>query len=275
MIPRAFITEWRATVPWAEDAQVEQDLVLSRALVEIFSDETLGPKLAFRGGTALNKLHLDRPARYSEDIDLVQLEPGPIGPLVNPMQRVLVGLLGEASVSIRENSTRLTYRFDSEIEPIVPLRLKIEIDTREHDSVLGIEKANFGVESGWFTGSAEIPTYPIDELMGTKLRALYQRRKGRDLFDLWMVLDRGLIDPDEVVRCFLAYLEGQGLRVSRAEFEENLHAKIEDRRFLKDVSPLVRADVDFDPVLASEVVMRDLIARIPGDPWRGGPTPAR
>ena len=36
MIPRANITAWRGTAPWPEDWQVEQDLVLSRALVDIF-----------------------------------------------------------------------------------------------------------------------------------------------------------------------------------------------------------------------------------------------
>lgn len=271
MIPRAYITEWRATAPWPEDAQVEQDLVLSRVLVEIFSDQALRSVLGFRGGTALNKLHLDEPSRYSEDVDLVQVEPGPIGEIVNPMQGLLADLLGEASVSIRETSTRLAYRFESEIEPIVPLRLKIEIDTREHDSVLGLVEVPFEVDSGWFDGSTRIPTYSIDELMGTKLRALYQRRKGRDLFDLWLVLEHDLVDPDEVVRCCLAYLGSQGLRVSRAEFEENLYAKIVDRRFLGDVAPLLRDPRRFDPDHAFEVVMKQLIARIPGDAWKGAP----
>lgn len=83
MIPRDYITEWRAVVPWVEDAQVEQDLVISRALVEIFSHPHLGKELAFRGGTALHKLHSKRPARYSEDIDLVQVNAGPIGTTFN------------------------------------------------------------------------------------------------------------------------------------------------------------------------------------------------
>lgn len=56
MIPRAFITEWRSHVSWSTDAQVEQDLILSRALVDIFSDDLIAKNLAFRGGTALHKL---------------------------------------------------------------------------------------------------------------------------------------------------------------------------------------------------------------------------
>ncbi len=74
MIPLAYIREWRQRVPWTQDAQVEQDLIISRALVEIFSHPDLAENLAFRGGTALFKLYLSR-ARYSEDIDLVQVRP--------------------------------------------------------------------------------------------------------------------------------------------------------------------------------------------------------
>lgn len=61
MIPKDFITEWRDRAPWVSDRQVEQDLVISRALVELFSHPTIANTLAFRGGTALYKLHL-RPA---------------------------------------------------------------------------------------------------------------------------------------------------------------------------------------------------------------------
>jgi hypothetical protein len=83
VIPRDYITAWRAEAPWVEDFQVEQDLVVSRALVEIFSHRDLKEVLAFRGGTALYKLHLKPAARYSEDIDLVQTEAGPAGPMMD------------------------------------------------------------------------------------------------------------------------------------------------------------------------------------------------
>lgn len=53
MIPRDYITEWRREAPWVEDYQVEQDLVISRALIEIFSHPLLSRALAFRGGTAV------------------------------------------------------------------------------------------------------------------------------------------------------------------------------------------------------------------------------
>jgi hypothetical protein len=62
MIPRDFITEWRAHAPWVQDLQVEQDLVMSRALAMIFAAPMIMESVAFRGGTALYKLHM-RPGR--------------------------------------------------------------------------------------------------------------------------------------------------------------------------------------------------------------------
>jgi len=77
------------------------------------------------------------------------------------------------------------------------------------------------------------------------------------------------VDPDAAVKCFLAYLEHQGLTVSRAEFEQNLYAKIENDKFLNDVPPLLRPEARFDPKRAFQVVMDRLVARVPGEPWRG------
>jgi hypothetical protein len=45
VIPFDYITEWRAEAPWIDDAQVEQDLVISRALVEIFRHPALADSL--------------------------------------------------------------------------------------------------------------------------------------------------------------------------------------------------------------------------------------
>lgn len=78
----------------------------------------------------------------------------------------------------------MLFRVESEIPPTVQIRLKVEINCFEHFNVLGLTKIPLKVENSWFTGEAELTTYHFEELLGTKLRALYQRKKGRDLFDL-------------------------------------------------------------------------------------------
>ncbi len=76
MIPTQNIVAWSKVAPWSEPRQVEQDLIIARALVELFNDPFLRKELRFRGGTALNKLHFPKPLRYSEDIDLVRTTAG-------------------------------------------------------------------------------------------------------------------------------------------------------------------------------------------------------
>ena len=269
MIPFDFITEWRQFVPWIDDAQVEQDLIISRALVEMFSQAEVARSLAFRGGTALFKLFFTPAARYSEDIDLVQITAEPIGPCLTSLRRVLDPWLGNPKRAFKKGGVVLVYRMQSEGSPSLPIRLKIEINTREHFNVFGLEKRAFQVESRWFSGSASIQTYQLDELMGTKLRALYQRKRGRDLFDLWITSRQGSVNNDRIVECFRSYLEHTNLQVSRAEFEANLSRKLIDPRFLNDIDPLLAPGCPWDIDGAERYAREELLARLPGDPWKG------
>ena len=98
MIPAQNIVAWGNVVPWTDARQVEQDLIISRALVEIFSDPMLREALRCRGGTAFNKLHFPAPLRYSEDIDLVRTSHGPIGPVLDQLRVVLEPWLGRAQL---------------------------------------------------------------------------------------------------------------------------------------------------------------------------------
>ena len=178
------IKEWRQQTSWVYQSQVEQDLVLSRALIALYQDELIRQTLAFRGGTALNKLFIKPAARYSEDLDFVQMKDEPIGHILTAVRKALDPWLGEARWKQGPRSAKLIYRFQSEDNPPVPLRLKIEINTTESFTLYGYQNHEYGIESRWFTEQTTIKTYQLEELMGTKLRALYQRLKGRDLFDL-------------------------------------------------------------------------------------------
>lgn len=268
MIPRAYVTAWRAIAPWPTDAQVEQDLVLSRALVEMFNSPEVAHATAFRGGTALHKFFFERPARYSEDIDLVQIDAGPIGPIFDEIRASLDPWLGEPKRKQSHGRVSLLYRFDTTTKPVQPMRLKVEINTREHFAVFGMHYRRFAVENPWYSGNANIGTYRIEELLGTKLRALYQRKKGRDLYDLWLALTTLGIDDEKVVECFGRYMAYGGFAVSRAEFEANLAAKLQDPAFIGDTDPLLPTGVTYSTAEAGMLVGKRLIANLPGAPWK-------
>lgn len=137
MIPGAYITEWQKNAPWQNNAQVEQDLVIERALVEIFSNDLIQKNLAFRGGTVLHKMFLNPQVRYSEDIDLVQINKTGIGSLLSDIRKILSFIDKKPRYKATENNNTLTFRFNSEIDPVQPLRLKVEINCREHFTILG------------------------------------------------------------------------------------------------------------------------------------------
>jgi predicted nucleotidyltransferase component of viral defense system len=120
--------------------------------------------------------------------------------------------------------------------------------------------------SAWWSGKAEVTTFTLDELLGTKLRALYQRRKGRDLFDLWYALAQGQVSPDRVVRCFERYLREDGHHVTRATFEENVARKLTNRQFSADMTGLLRPGIAWDINEAGGIVMGTLLAKLPGAP---------
>lgn len=269
MIPRDYITEWRQQAPWVQDFQVEQDLVISRALVEIFSHPVLRQALAFRGGTALYKLHLKPPARYSEDIDLVQVNAEPAGPVMDAVRELLDPWLGQPRYKQTAGRVTFVYRFASEETPPIPLRLKVEINTREHFAVYGFTRVSFEVRSRWFEGACEINSYQLDELLGTKLRALYQRKQGRDLFDLALALDHPETAAPRIVEAFSAYMEHGGYRVTRAQLEENLAGKLQDPGFAADIGPLLTAGHTWEVDRMANAVLEQLIGLLPGDPWQG------
>jgi predicted nucleotidyltransferase component of viral defense system len=263
MIPQAYIIEWANQVPWQTNEQVEQDLVICRALVEIFSDEFLAQRLAFRGGTALHKLYLHPQPRYSEDIDLVQITAEPFGPVVDRL-RAKLAFLGDPARKQKENNFTLHYRFESEFPPVQNLRLKVETNCREHFSKLGYQQFPFQVNSSWFTGTCNITTYKLEELLGTKLRALYQRKKGRDLYDLYQaLLQVPAMDKEALLQCYHAYMNFVVEEPpNQKAYLQSMEAKMQDDEFKGDISALIRPTEKYDQATAFELVRTALLEKI-------------
>lgn len=191
MIPSRLITAWSRYAPWLNDEQVEQDLVLSRLIVEIANHPLLGEELVFRGGTCLHKVVLPEPLRYSEDLDYVRASRGPIGPILDAIREI-----------------------------------------------------------------ADVLTFQPEELVATKLRALFQRKKGRDLFDLWVALTVLGLDPAEIVACFDPY-RPDGYTADRAR--QGLEEHLGDAGFRADLLPLLREVPDVYDIGAAAALVGDTL----------------
>ena len=260
MIPEAFIEEWKANAPWQTLAMIEQDMVISRALIELYNHPKITDTLVFRGGTALNKLYINPPARYSEDIDLVQIKSEPIGKTIDAIRSILDSWLGKPSRKLTERSAKLVYKFESVGR--ITSKLKIEINTTEHFHVQEPKTMSFSMDSEWFSGTTHILTYELEELIATKLRALYQRRKGRDLFDLWLVLKQNLVDVNKVISIFKKYCIHNNQIITRDLFEQNLILKRNHRDFVIDIKPLLTQETNWNADEAFELVNKKIISRL-------------
>ena len=263
MIAQSYITEWSEKAPWSTNIQVEQDLIICRALCSIYQDEFLAQHLAFRGGTALGKLYLKPQPRYSEDIDLVQVQAEPIKETIDHL-RVALAWLGEPVVKQKKHNNTLVFKVQPTDIDAGEIHLKVEINCKEHFSVLPMVRVPFAVNSSWFKGACEVLTYELAELTGTKLRAVYQRRKGRDLFDLWKILTLvPKIDCERVMQSYERYL---GFTASHLptykEFVLNMEEKLQDKEFLADTDLILGQQVEYNPQVAWEKVRAELVERL-------------
>jgi predicted nucleotidyltransferase component of viral defense system len=269
LIPTAYLQEWTSHAPWPDLRQVEQDLIICRALSDLFTNKQLHGKIALRGGTAIHKLLFAKPLRYSEDIDLVQTRAEPIKETVAAIRQVLAWL-GKCTYDAAAHSVHLVFKFTPEVESGSQLKLKVEINTREHQNLYGLKAYPFEIKSDWHEAKAEIVSFEPEEIFGTKLRALLQRHQSRDLFDLNQGLLQLGLDPDRIIACFQHYLTLEGHPISRANAEERMLKKL-NRSLTEDIGPLLPAGVRFnddDAIAAFGRVWDGLIARIPGEPWK-------
>jgi predicted nucleotidyltransferase component of viral defense system len=278
-LTRRDILAHQTAVPWPSQRQAKQDLLLCRAMVAVFNDTFLQTQVAMRGGTLLHKLHLAPPARYSEDIDLVVFGKRPEDHIRKALKRVLRDVLGNPkasawgalSLAIRNTVKpsrvlRMTYSMPSVVEQGLDLEIVVEANVTERQPHRPIVQIPFEFLFRDAHLRTKVNGYDIHEMLGTKLRALFKRRRGRDLFDLYWALttSKATVDPAAVIESFEHYLQQEGSTASRAEFTELLEAHLADRGFCSDMQPLLRAGVVYDPREAGNYVKKRLLRLLPG-----------
>lgn len=267
MISRNFLKEWEETSPWRTQDMIEQDLIIEKVLAELYKMPLVRKNLAFKGGTALNKLFIDPQARYSEDIDLTLVKRIPIKKTIDQLRDAIDPWLGKPKFKHSRFSFKLFYPYIAISGEQV--KLKVEINLTTYEQAFGLRYMDFHHNSSYYSGSSTITTFELDELMGTKLKALYNRNKSRDLFDMWLVIKRGLVNLDRVMKSFHFYSEMEENPVSRAQFEANIYAKKHSPEFRGDMSQLLAGDVSWDVDEAFRLIEENIYHRLKGEPWKG------
>lgn len=240
-------------------------MILSRLMVEIANDDLLGHEFAMRGGTCLHKLHLPTPLRYSEDLDYVRRTRSGIKEHLRALREIASGL-GLEEHGTAQRGQMVHAHFDAApASGVGRIRVKVEINIVEVDPRFSRIAIPLSVNSPWWQGDAEISTFVTEELLGTKLRALYQRNKGRDLFDLWHALTALDLDEAKIVAAHRHYM-GTGA-FTFPELSTNLSAKLEDRDFRSDLGQLVTdLPEGYDPDRAADAVMERLGSQLGNAP---------
>jgi predicted nucleotidyltransferase component of viral defense system len=279
MIRHSHLTAWQAYAPWDKRSKIEQDLRLTRGMAAIFADEILSAHLAMRGGTVLHKGHLAPAARYSEDIDLVLVKPIDKEMLDTRMRKVLVPVLGQPSDSVIRDAwlavrnalkpskiLRTVYSY----VPLglkYPMTIKVEINLNENTSLFPLVPVEVDLlDDDGEIKRCSVRSYQINEMLGTKLRALMQRTQGRDLFDLYHAGDLGakdvspypyVVDQAQAIEAFNWYLANEGTRMDREEAERLLRERVQDTAFRRDMNTLLRADYGAYDIKAAAALVQD------------------
>jgi predicted nucleotidyltransferase component of viral defense system len=277
-ITRQDILAHQAVVPWSTQHQVEQDLLLCRAMVALFDDVFLSSQIAMRGGTLLHKVHLAPASRYSEDIDLVVVGTRPEEHIRRAVRRVLTDVLGTPkafvwdTIKLALRNTvkpsrvlRMTYSIPSIIESGRMLDIVVEANVTERKPHLSVVEIPFSFPFRDKPVRTQIKGYDIHEMLGTKMRAMFQRKRGRDLFDLYWALTKStsLVDPPAIIESFQHYMKQEGTKAGRAEFVGILEAHLKDRGFCSDMEPLLRSGISYDPQSAGSYIKTNLLSLLP------------
>lgn len=277
-ITRQDILAHQAVVPWAAQYQVEQDLLLCQTMVALFDDAFLSSQIAMRGGTLLHKVHLAPPARYSEDIDLVVVGTRPAEHIRRAIRRVLKDFWGAPKASVWDTLKlairntvkpsrvlRMTYSTRSIIEPGRTLEIVVEANVTERKPHRAVVEMPFSFPFRDKSIQTRVKGFDIHEMLGTKMRAMFQRKRGRDLFDLYWALTKSPspVDPAAIIASFQHYLKQEGTKAGRAEFVGILEAHLKDRGFCSDMEPLLRNGIHYDPQTAGSHVKANLLKLLP------------
>jgi predicted nucleotidyltransferase component of viral defense system len=277
-ITRRDILAHQMVVPWAAQYQVEQDLLLCQAMVALFDDSFLSGQIAMRGGTLLHKTHLAPASRYSEDIDLVAVGTRPENHIRRGIRRVLKDVWGAPKASVWSSLKlalrnaaqpsrvlRMTFSLPSNIEPGRILELVVETNVTERTPHRAVVEIPFSFPFREKSRQTLIKGYDIHEMLGTKMRALFQRERGRDLFDLYWALIQSdkPVDRAAIIESFQYYMKLEGTTAGRAEFMGILDEHLKKRGFCSDMESLLHRGITYDPQLAGSYVKANLLNLLP------------
>jgi hypothetical protein len=193
------------------------------------------------------------------------------------LQRVLEPVLGSPQESVtgyiklairnavgKSKILRSTYCYEPTRGALAAkATLKVETNVSERSSCFPMVPVNFSYpdENGTLA-QCTVMSFDIDEMRGTKMRALLQRELGRDLFDLfwaWTLSKENktpyVVQPDRVAHAFGHYMAAEGSHFTGDHFIEQLRLRVAKEKFRQDVKSMLSSSFgEYDVDRACEEV---------------------
>lgn len=247
---------------WADEQELsdllfaELDYRLCTILEAIYNSGFLAKRLCLKGGTAINKLYLGATSRLSVDLDFNHI--GPKEKVLNErpdIRNYLCKLLTEVDSSCvthskhRYEQTTIKARYKTFAG--TTRTLKIEISHIERFPILPAVQKQVKTPSGM----ANVTTYTLEELTSTKLRALMERFKGRDIYDLYFISQ---LKPDPTItrKMFLYYFYRSRKIFNPKIHYRNLTKKYESGTYVDDVPVFIKPTVKFNLSKAAKDIQK-------------------
>ncbi|MDX8431340.1 MAG: nucleotidyl transferase AbiEii/AbiGii toxin family protein [Candidatus Algichlamydia australiensis] len=177
---------------------IEKDYVLSWVLWGIFLHPLLSSKLVFKGGTCLKKCFFGS-YRFSEDLDFTLTKPTTLIELEKSFQEVCEWVQENSRIMFFQKKQKFeeyktprgNLAFQGRLRYQGPLKHKtsfpkIKLDITAHEIL--VEKPSLCKVLHHYSDSCkeevQIATYSFEEVFAEKIRALIQRSRPRDLYDV-------------------------------------------------------------------------------------------
>ncbi len=219
------VAEWRL-----RDDVVEKDYVLGWVLAGIGTEPALRDGWVFKGGTCLKKCYLET-FRFSEDLDFTVLEGGPIteDQVLTHLSRMLERIGTESGIDFGVREPRLRVRPNGSVEGRIyyrgprnapsPASVRLDLTPDEQVARPPVMRPIQHLYSDQLPEPATVRCYSLEEVYAEKIRAMGERGRPRDLYDIVFLLDYpGLVDEAELVHeTLIAKCESKGVPVPTFE----------------------------------------------------------
>jgi len=223
----------------AKEKRINETVIFREYLQLLFLNELYSQNqsknIFFKGGTALHLIF--KSPRFSEDLDFtVEMEEKEFSEFI---QKIFLSLPKKEAVSFKKKKSIAGKRFLLTAEPSVLFyKTFVNLDFSFREKVLEPQKSI--IETDYpILFTSYVYHLSKDELFAEKIRALFTREKGRDLYDLWYLINQGVLLKQKLIRKKLKYYHLENIK--KEEILKKVK-KFSKKDFILDLKPLVPID---------------------------------